>query len=72
MNCIARDGMITIRATITRRNLIRAAGVSGGLGVLQAGRSAAIASIRETLTAHRDGVSVRLRGATWLVSSATT
>jgi SAM-dependent methyltransferase len=31
--------------------------------------AAAIASIREALTTHLDGVSVRLRGAAWLVSS---
>ena len=33
--------------------------------------AAAIASIREALAAHLDGESVRLRGAMWLVSSAT-
>ena len=32
--------------------------------------AAALASIREALTAHLDGASVRLRGAMWLVSSA--
>jgi len=32
--------------------------------------AAAIASVREALTAHLDGDSVRLRGAIWLVSSA--
>jgi SAM-dependent methyltransferase len=32
--------------------------------------SAAIASVREALTAHLDGASVRLPGAMWLVSSA--
>jgi len=31
--------------------------------------AAAIASIREALTAHRDGASVRLPAAMWLVSS---
>jgi hypothetical protein len=33
--------------------------------------AAAFASIREAFAAHLDGASVRLRGAMWLVSSAT-
>jgi len=32
--------------------------------------SAAVASLREALAPYADGVSVRLRGAMWLISSA--